>query len=220
MPESYRQPLLGIFDNREISNIPNPHICSLKENTLCYTFKTTYCPGKWHQGADAVSRNPTHNPSDSTTSTCQNASDTIAYAERINDQLHQKITSHIQALEQQDNNPHPDINTSIYQDQGSPAPATFRFKGVNYTIQSKCFHCSYNLHFSFSKIINNLLLSTIFDQCWKLFLAIHPMKWFGVIFQKVCLPLFCANCVFSLYRMLLFLDHIYLFIRLWTNSYT
>lgn len=127
---------------------------------------TTYCLGKWHQGADAVSRNPTHNPLDSTISPSQNASDiNIAYAERINDQLHQKITLHIQALEQQDNNPHPDINASIYQDQESSAPATFRFKGVNYTIQSKCFHCSYNLHFSFSKIINILLLSTIFSQC-------------------------------------------------------
>ena len=103
--------LLGIFDNGEISNIPNPPICSLKEKTLHYTFTMTYCPGKWCRGADAVSRNPTHSPSDSTISTHQNASDIdIAYAERINDQLHQKTTSHIQALEQWDNNPHPDIN--------------------------------------------------------------------------------------------------------------
>ena len=40
------KPLLGIFDNREISNIPNPRKCSLKEKTLHYTFTTTYCPGK------------------------------------------------------------------------------------------------------------------------------------------------------------------------------
>ena len=68
-------------------------------------------PGKWHQGADTASRNPTHNPSDSTRSTHQNASDIdIVYAKKINDKLQQKITSHIQALEQQDNNPHPDID--------------------------------------------------------------------------------------------------------------
>ena len=85
--------------------------CSLKEKTLRYTFTTTYCPGKWHQGADAISRNPTHSPSDSIILACQNASDIdIAYAEGINDQLHQTITSHIQTLEQRDNNPHPDIN--------------------------------------------------------------------------------------------------------------
>ena len=105
------KPLLGIFDNREISNIPSPRISSLKENSLCYAFRTAYCLGKWHRGADAVSRNPTHNPSDSTISTRSNASDIdIAYAERTSDQLHQKIASHIQALEQRDNNSHPDIN--------------------------------------------------------------------------------------------------------------
>ena len=105
------KPLLGIFDNREISNIPSPRISSLKENSLCYAFRTAYCLGKWHRGADAVSRNPTHNPSDSTISTRSNASDIdIAYVERISDQLHQKIASHIQALEQRDNNSHPDIN--------------------------------------------------------------------------------------------------------------
>ena len=87
------KPLLGIFDSREISNIPNPRISSLKEKPLCFAFRTAYCLGKWHRGADAVSRNPTHNPSDSTISTRSNASDIyIAYAERISDQLHQKIT--------------------------------------------------------------------------------------------------------------------------------
>ena len=34
--------LFGIFDNTEISNIPNPCISSLKEKTFCYTFMATY----------------------------------------------------------------------------------------------------------------------------------------------------------------------------------
>ena len=57
------KPFLGISDNRETSNIPNPCICWLREKTLRYTFTTTYCL-------------------DSTISTRQNASDIdIAYAE-------------------------------------------------------------------------------------------------------------------------------------------
>ena len=54
-----QKPLLGIFNNRDVSNIPNPHTCSLKEKTLRYAFKTIYCPGKWQRGADAVFQNPT-----------------------------------------------------------------------------------------------------------------------------------------------------------------
>ena len=54
------KPLLGIFTNQELSNIPNPHIyVLLKKKTLHYQFKTIYCPGKWQPGADAVFRNPT-----------------------------------------------------------------------------------------------------------------------------------------------------------------
>ena len=86
------------------------YIFTQREDLLLYIHGHIW-PRKWHQGADTASRNPTLNPSDSTISTHQNASDIdIVYAEKINDQLQQKITSHIQALDQQDKNSHPNIN--------------------------------------------------------------------------------------------------------------
>ena len=38
-------PLLGIFSNKELSNISNPHICNLKKKTTIYHFKIQYNPG-------------------------------------------------------------------------------------------------------------------------------------------------------------------------------
>ena len=52
------KPLLGIFHDRNLSSIPNDRISSLKENTFRYQFSIQFCPGKWHWGPDAVSRNP------------------------------------------------------------------------------------------------------------------------------------------------------------------
>ena len=46
-------PILGIFSNKEQSNISNPHFCNLKENTTKYHFTIQYNPGKWHHGQDA-----------------------------------------------------------------------------------------------------------------------------------------------------------------------
>ena len=74
------------------------YIFTQREDLLLYIHGHIW-PRKWHQGADTASRNPTLNPSDSTISTHQNASDML-----------QKITSHIQALDQQDKNSHPNIN--------------------------------------------------------------------------------------------------------------
>ena len=54
------KPLLGIFKNRELSIIQNPRLQFLKEKTLAYKFTIENCPGKWHRGPDAVSRNPVH----------------------------------------------------------------------------------------------------------------------------------------------------------------
>ena len=54
------KPLLGIFKDRELSTISNPRLQSLKEKTLAYKFTISHCPGKWHRGPDAVSRNPVH----------------------------------------------------------------------------------------------------------------------------------------------------------------
>ena len=53
------QPLLGIFNDRDIGTIKNPRIRRLKEKTLDFSFKIMHCPGKFHIGADALSRNPT-----------------------------------------------------------------------------------------------------------------------------------------------------------------
>jgi hypothetical protein len=58
------KPFLGILKDRDLSSIPNPRICSLKERTFRYQFKIQHCPGKWNRGSDAISRNP-YNPTSS-----------------------------------------------------------------------------------------------------------------------------------------------------------
>ena len=52
------KPLLGIFNNRDLSTIENPRILRLKEKTLRYRFTLHYCPGRWNKGPDALSRHP------------------------------------------------------------------------------------------------------------------------------------------------------------------
>ena len=53
------KPLLGIFKDRELSSVTNPRLSCLKEKTFRFAFTIQHCPGKWHKGADAMSRNPT-----------------------------------------------------------------------------------------------------------------------------------------------------------------
>ena len=55
------KPLLKIFSNRALEDIPNTRIRNLKEKTLRYRFKIIYVPGAKHKTADAVSRHPTGN---------------------------------------------------------------------------------------------------------------------------------------------------------------
>ena len=50
-------PLLGIFGNRDLSKITNPRLFKLKEKILPFRFSIQHCPGKWHRGSDAMSRN-------------------------------------------------------------------------------------------------------------------------------------------------------------------
>ena len=66
-------PLVGIFGDKELSNINNPRIRNLKEKTLKYNFTIQYNPGKWHRSADACSRNPTKstNPHEMENRICQ-----------------------------------------------------------------------------------------------------------------------------------------------------
>ena len=52
------KPLLGIFNNRELDSIKNPRLQNFKESCVPWTFEITYNPGKWHQGPDVMSRNP------------------------------------------------------------------------------------------------------------------------------------------------------------------
>ena len=52
------KPLLGLFNNRNISSMDNPRLINLKESILAWYFTITYSPGKWHRGPDALSRNP------------------------------------------------------------------------------------------------------------------------------------------------------------------
>ena len=50
-------PLLGIFGDRDLSKITNPRLFKLKEKTMLFRFSIQHCPGKWHRGSDALSRN-------------------------------------------------------------------------------------------------------------------------------------------------------------------
>ena len=52
------EPLKGLFGDRDLSKIHNPRLFRLKEKTLRYCFTMQHCPGKWHRGSDAISRNP------------------------------------------------------------------------------------------------------------------------------------------------------------------
>ena len=50
-------PLQGIFGDRDLSKITNTRLFKLKEKTLQYRFTIQHCPGRWHRGSDAMSRN-------------------------------------------------------------------------------------------------------------------------------------------------------------------
>ena len=52
------EPLLGIFNDRDLSSVKNPRIQKLKSHSLRFRFTIQYCPGKWMRGPDAMSRNP------------------------------------------------------------------------------------------------------------------------------------------------------------------
>ena len=52
------KPLLKLFGDRSLENIPNARLRNLKEKTLRYRFTMMHVPGARHRAADAVSRNP------------------------------------------------------------------------------------------------------------------------------------------------------------------
>ena len=59
------KPLVRIFNDRELAQITNPRLLSLKQRSLMYNFKIKHVPGELHHGADATSRNPAVNLQDS-----------------------------------------------------------------------------------------------------------------------------------------------------------
>ena len=56
------KPLLKIFGDRSLEDIPNTRLRNLKERTLRYKFAMVHVPGIQHKAADAVSRHPTGPP--------------------------------------------------------------------------------------------------------------------------------------------------------------
>ena len=52
------KPLLKLFGDRCLEDIPNPRLRNLKERTLRYRFRMTYTPGVHNQTSDALSRHP------------------------------------------------------------------------------------------------------------------------------------------------------------------
>ena len=63
------KPLVGILNNRSLTEIPNRRLLNLKEKSLAFRYTLIHVPGKKNAGADAVSRHPIikpQPPSDST----------------------------------------------------------------------------------------------------------------------------------------------------------
>ena len=52
------KPLLKIFNDRSLDNIPNPRLLNLKEKSLRFQFRIIHIPGVRNFAADAVSRHP------------------------------------------------------------------------------------------------------------------------------------------------------------------
>ena len=56
------KPLLKLFQDRSLEDIPNPRLRNLKEKTLAFKFKMLYIPGVKHVATDTISRYPTDHP--------------------------------------------------------------------------------------------------------------------------------------------------------------
>ena len=52
------KPLLKVFGDRSLEDIPNPRLRNLKEKSLRYRFRIIHVPGARHAAADGVSRHP------------------------------------------------------------------------------------------------------------------------------------------------------------------
>jgi hypothetical protein len=61
------KPLLQILNDRALTEIHNRRLLNLKEKTLMFRYKVVHVPGKRNSGADAASRNPVDNNSNTMT---------------------------------------------------------------------------------------------------------------------------------------------------------
>lgn len=52
------KPLLKVFGDRHLDDIPNPRLRNLKEKSLRYKFSVIYIPGRKNHASDALSRHP------------------------------------------------------------------------------------------------------------------------------------------------------------------
>ena len=52
------KPLLKVFGDQSLENIPNPHLHNLKEKSLCYHFRIIDIPSACHTAANRVSHHP------------------------------------------------------------------------------------------------------------------------------------------------------------------
>ena len=52
------KPLLKLFGDRALEDIPNCRLCNLKEKTLRYKFRMAHVPGVKNKVADGLSRHP------------------------------------------------------------------------------------------------------------------------------------------------------------------
>ena len=57
------KPLVKLFGDRSLNDIPNPRLLRLKERSLRYKFKIIHIPGVRNKAADALSRHPVGAPS-------------------------------------------------------------------------------------------------------------------------------------------------------------
>lgn len=56
------KPLLKLFSDRSLEDIPNSRLRNLKEKTLRYRFRMEHIPGVRHRATDCISRHPTGEP--------------------------------------------------------------------------------------------------------------------------------------------------------------
>ena len=57
------KPLLKLFGDRSLEDIPNTRLCNLKEKTLRYRFRMVHIPGTRNKTSDTLSRHPSGMPS-------------------------------------------------------------------------------------------------------------------------------------------------------------